>query len=67
LLLSGPIQDLYWAHDTSQLKFLTTMDEKKMLIEKHEIDHLIILEFTREFSRLQPAGLLKNTLLTVWD
>ncbi|MGF1583680.1 MAG: bifunctional riboflavin kinase/FAD synthetase [Bacteroidales bacterium] len=60
----------FWPHprlvlgsDTSQLKFLTTMDEKKMLIEKHEIDHLIILEFTREFSRLPACRFIKEYLV----
>jgi riboflavin kinase / FMN adenylyltransferase len=60
----------FWPHprlvlgqDTSQLKFLTTMDEKKMLIEKHEIDHLIILEFTKEFSRLQACRFVKEYLV----
>jgi riboflavin kinase / FMN adenylyltransferase len=60
----------FWPHprlvlgsDTSQLKFLTTMDEKRMLIEKHEIDHLIILEFTREFSRLPACRFIKEYLV----
>lgn len=60
----------FWPHprlvlgqDTSQLKFLTTMDEKKLLIEKHDIDHLIVLEFTREFSRLPACRFIKEYLV----
>jgi riboflavin kinase / FMN adenylyltransferase len=60
----------FWPHprlvlgqDTSQLKFLSTMDEKKMLIENQGIDHLIILEFTREFSRLPACRFVKEHLV----
>jgi riboflavin kinase / FMN adenylyltransferase len=60
----------FWPHprivlsqESSQMKFLSTIDEKKKLIGNHDIDHLIILEFTREFSRLQACRFVKEYLV----
>jgi len=39
--------------DHHNLTFLTTPDEKKMLLERAGIDHLIILDFSLEFSRTE--------------
>ncbi len=46
-----------------QLKFLTSLDEKKTLIRKHGIDHLIIIPFTKEFSRLPACSFVKQYLV----
>ncbi|MGA1977371.1 MAG: bifunctional riboflavin kinase/FAD synthetase [Bacteroidales bacterium] len=41
--------------DASKLSFLTTIEEKISLLEGTGIDHLVIIDFTRDFSRM-PAG-----------
>lgn len=60
----------FWPHprlvlgkNPGQLKFLTTMEEKKELIKQHGIDHLFILEFTKEFSRLPACRFVKQYLV----
>jgi len=46
----------------TDLSFLTTMEEKILLIENANIDHLIIIEFNEEFSRI-PACTFVNEVL----
>jgi riboflavin kinase / FMN adenylyltransferase len=48
--------------DNSALTFLTTMNEKINLLKKADIDHLIILEFTKAFSRIPACDFVKNVL-----
>jgi riboflavin kinase/FMN adenylyltransferase len=48
--------------DGSALTFLTTMKEKIGLLERAKIDHLIIIEFTREFSRISACDFVKEAL-----
>jgi riboflavin kinase/FMN adenylyltransferase len=45
------------------LSFLSTMDEKKILLEKALIDHLIIIEFTRHFSKMNACDFVKKILV----
>ena len=45
------------------LSFLTTMEEKKVLLEKANVDHLIILEFNKEFSKIQACDFIKDILV----
>jgi riboflavin kinase/FMN adenylyltransferase len=45
------------------LKLLTTFDEKKRILEKTEIDELIVLNFTKEFSQLTSDQFIKNYLV----
>lgn len=45
------------------LSFLTTMEEKKVLLENANIDHLIIIEFTSQFSKIQACDFVKEILL----
>jgi len=49
-------------HNTN-ISFLTTMDEKKVLLEKANIDHLIVIEFTREFSEIPACDFVKDILV----
>jgi riboflavin kinase/FMN adenylyltransferase len=42
------------------LSFLSTMDEKKILLEKTSIDHLIIIEFTRQFSKMNACDFVEK-------
>jgi riboflavin kinase/FMN adenylyltransferase len=43
--------------------FLSTMNEKKALLEKAGIDHLIIIEFTSEFRKIQACDFVADVLL----
>jgi riboflavin kinase/FMN adenylyltransferase len=45
------------------LQLLNTPDEKIALLEKEGIDHLVILPFTKEFSRLSSLDFIKNILI----
>jgi riboflavin kinase/FMN adenylyltransferase len=49
-------------HKTN-ISFLTTMDEKKVLLEKANVDHLIVIEFTREFSEIPACDFVKDILV----
>lgn len=45
------------------LKLITTMAEKAVLLEQAGIDHLIITPFTRDFSNLTPEDYIKHILV----
>jgi riboflavin kinase/FMN adenylyltransferase len=45
------------------LSFLSTIEEKKVLLEKANIDHLIIIEFNIEFSRILACDFIKDILV----
>lgn len=45
------------------LSFLTTMDEKKVLLENANVDHLIIIEFNTMFSKIQACEFIKEVLV----
>jgi riboflavin kinase/FMN adenylyltransferase len=45
------------------LSFLTTMDEKKNLLENANVDHLIIIGFNNKFSRIQACDFIKEVLV----
>jgi riboflavin kinase/FMN adenylyltransferase len=46
-----------------ELSFLTTIDEKKRLLEKAGIDVLVIIRFTRKFSRLEACDFVEQVLV----
>ena len=46
----------------SDLSFLTTMEQKKVLLENAGIDHLIIVEFNKKFSMIQACDFVMNVL-----
>ncbi|MCU0472796.1 MAG: riboflavin biosynthesis protein RibF [Bacteroidales bacterium] len=48
---------------TTGLSFLSTMDEKKALLEGAGIDHLIIIEFTSGFSKMKACDFVEEVLL----
>jgi riboflavin kinase/FMN adenylyltransferase len=48
--------------DSHDLKFINTQKKKYELIQKAGIEHLIIIEFTREFSHLSSTGFIKYVL-----
>ena len=43
--------------------FLATMEEKIVLLENSKIDHLIIIEFTKKFSRIKACDFIKKVLV----
>ena len=45
------------------LTFLTTMDEKKVLLEKANIDHLVVIEFDLSFSKIAACDFIKAILV----
>ena len=49
--------------DSSSLTFLTTMDEKINLLDKAMVDHLIIIEFSREFSSMAACDFVREVLV----
>jgi riboflavin kinase/FMN adenylyltransferase len=48
--------------NTTKLSFLSTMDEKKTLLEKAHIGHLIVIRFTQEFSRIRACDFVTDIL-----
>jgi len=48
---------------TESFFFLTTLDEKKVLMEKAGIDHLIIVRFNKQFSRIKACDFIQNILI----
>jgi riboflavin kinase/FMN adenylyltransferase len=50
--------------DNAKLRFLSTFEEKVPLLEKTGIDHLVIIEFTREFSRMTANDFVKKVLVS---
>lgn len=49
--------------DDHGLKLLTDLDEKIELLSKQKIDHLLVLPFTKEFSRLSSLDFIKTIIL----
>jgi len=49
--------------DVENLRLLTNIDEKKFLLSKTGIDHLIILPFTKEFSELTACEFIEQYLV----
>ncbi|HBQ83515.1 MAG TPA: riboflavin biosynthesis protein RibF [Bacteroidales bacterium] len=58
----SPHPRLVLERDHLNLTFLTTPDEKKDLLEKAGIDHLVIIDFSREFSRMHACDFVKDIL-----
>jgi riboflavin kinase/FMN adenylyltransferase len=46
-----------------KLSFLTTMEEKKVLLAKANVDHLIVLEFTKQFSKIPACDFVQDILV----
>jgi riboflavin kinase / FMN adenylyltransferase len=49
--------------DDNELKQLNTLDERIELLEKSGVEHLIVQEFTKEFSRLSSLEFVRNILV----
>jgi riboflavin kinase/FMN adenylyltransferase len=59
----SPHPRLVLAKESTNLTFLTTMEEKIVLLEKANIDHLIIIEFNREFSLISACDFVREVLV----
>lgn len=59
----SPHPRLVLEKDHLNLTFLTTMEEKITLLEKANVDHLIILEFNKEFSKIRACDFIKDILV----
>jgi riboflavin kinase/FMN adenylyltransferase len=59
----SPHPRLVLEQDNIKLSFLTTMEEKKVLLENAEVDHLIILEFSKEFSKIDACDFVEDILV----
>lgn len=49
--------------DHQNLRFLNSIEEKKRLIKKSGIDHLVLLTFTKEFSNMSSDEFIKTILV----
>lgn len=59
----SPHPRLILAKDNLNLSFLTTMEEKKALLKKANVDHLVILEFNKEFSTIPACDFIRDILV----
>lgn len=59
----SPHPRLVLEKDNAALTFLTTMEEKIVLLDKANVDHLIIVEFNREFSMIPACDFVKDVLV----
>jgi riboflavin kinase/FMN adenylyltransferase len=49
--------------NTRGISFLSTMEEKKRLLEKAGVNHLVIIRFTRRFSRISACDFVDKILV----
>lgn len=49
--------------DDQKLKLLTTIEERSRMLENYGLDHLIIQEFTPEFSRIKSVNFIRDVLV----
>jgi riboflavin kinase/FMN adenylyltransferase len=59
----SPHPRLILEQENEKLSFLSSMEEKKVLLEKAGTDHLIIIEFTTRFSRIKACDFVENVLV----
>jgi len=49
--------------DDDSLKLINTIDEKMQLLEKFGLDHVIVIPFEKEFSRMSPVKYVRDILV----
>ena len=59
----SPHPRLVLQKDHAGLLFLTTMKEKQILLDNEGIDHLIVLDFNKEFSKMHACDFVKQILV----
>ncbi|MDF1610808.1 MAG: bifunctional riboflavin kinase/FAD synthetase [Stygiobacter sp.] len=47
----------------SEVSILTSLDEKKMILDKLDVENLYVIHFTREFSQLSSEEFIQNFLI----
>ena len=50
-----------------KLDQLTTLEEKRTLLEDFGIDHLVVIPFTKAFSQLEPVSYIEDVLIQNFD
>lgn len=60
LITFWPHPRIVLSNGNTDLKLLSTIEEKARLLEQHGIDHLVILPFTKEFSQLSPNEFIQQ-------
>ncbi len=63
LLTFYPHPRLVLHSDSKSLKFINTRERKFELLEKYGIQHLIIINFTREFAKTTSNDFIKNIII----
>jgi len=63
LLTFYPHPRLVLYPEDNELKLITTIEEKAILLEKFGLDYLIILPFTKELSRLSAFSFIRDVLV----
>ena len=58
-----PRKVLYPESAGKDLRLISTMEERYVLLEDAGLDHLLILEFTKEFSRTSPEDYIRDILV----
>ena len=59
-----PRKVLYSGTDGKDLKLICSQEEKKRLLSETGLDHLVIIEFTREFSRITSKEFVEEYLVS---
>jgi riboflavin kinase/FMN adenylyltransferase len=59
----SPHPRLVLEQNNISFSFLTTMEEKKVLLKNANVDHLIIIEFTIAFSKIPACDFVKDILV----
>ena len=49
--------------DDQEMKLINTLNEKQDLLEKAELDNLVVHEFTKEFSRIKSINFVRDILV----
>jgi riboflavin kinase/FMN adenylyltransferase len=63
LIIFSPHPRIVLYPEEKNLKLINTIEEKIKILQKLNIDHLIILPFTKNFSRISPTEFVKNFLV----
>lgn len=54
---------LYVLGKIKEEKYLTSMDDRKRILEKEHIDYLFVIQFTKEVAQLSPQDFIQNYLI----
>ena len=61
----SPHPRLVLSQNPGTLSFLTTIEEKIILLENAKIDHLIVIEFNESFRNMQACDFIKDVLIKI--